>query len=87
MIDSVVNIQYAKTQLSKLVLRVERGENIVITRAGKPVARLSPMPRRCRRRRRLQPDDPLLDIATFAVDGSGESLNNAQIDRLLYGRR
>lgn len=32
----------AKTQLSKLVERVEAGEEIVITRRGKPAARLVP---------------------------------------------
>lgn len=33
----------AKTQLSKLVQRVENGEEVVIARAGKPVARLAPL--------------------------------------------
>ena len=33
----------AKTTLSKLVERVERGEDIVIARNGKPVARLVPV--------------------------------------------
>jgi antitoxin (DNA-binding transcriptional repressor) of toxin-antitoxin stability system len=32
----------AKTQLSKLVKRVEGGEEIVITRRGEPAARLVP---------------------------------------------
>jgi antitoxin (DNA-binding transcriptional repressor) of toxin-antitoxin stability system len=32
----------AKSNLSKLVERVERGEEIVITRRGEPVARLVP---------------------------------------------
>lgn len=36
-----VNIHYAKTNLSKLIERVEHGEEIVIARAGKPIARLS----------------------------------------------
>ncbi|MBI2321762.1 MAG: type II toxin-antitoxin system Phd/YefM family antitoxin [Chloroflexi bacterium] len=35
-----VNIHEAKTHLSRLVERAERGEEIVIARAGKPVARL-----------------------------------------------
>lgn len=33
----------AKTHLPKLLDRVERGETIVITRRGKPTARLLPM--------------------------------------------
>lgn len=35
-----VNMHEAKTQLSKLVARVEAGEEVVIARDGKPVARL-----------------------------------------------
>lgn len=35
-----VNVQDAKTRLSELLARVERGEEITIARAGKPVARL-----------------------------------------------
>ena len=38
-----VNIHAAKTHLSKLLERVERGETIVIARAGKPVAELVPV--------------------------------------------
>jgi prevent-host-death family protein len=38
-----VNIHAAKTHLSKLVERVEGGEEIVIARAGTPVARLAPL--------------------------------------------
>ena len=35
-----VNVHEAKTQLSKLLARVEDGEEIVIARAGRPVAKL-----------------------------------------------
>lgn len=38
-----VNIHEAKTHLSRLVERVEAGEEIVIARAGRPVARLVPI--------------------------------------------
>lgn len=37
-----VNIHEAKTHLSRLLRRVATGEEIVIARAGKPVARLVP---------------------------------------------
>lgn len=37
-----INVHEAKTQLSRLLERVERGEEIVIARAGTPVARLLP---------------------------------------------
>lgn len=46
----IVNIHAAKTQLSKLIERAEAGEEIVIGRAGKPVAKLVPyVPDRPRR--------------------------------------
>lgn len=35
-----VNVQDAKTRLSELLVRVEKGEEITIARAGRPVARL-----------------------------------------------
>ena len=45
-----VNIYDAKTNLSKLIERVESGEEIVIARNGRPVAHLVPVQRRRRRR-------------------------------------
>ncbi|WP_428487542.1 type II toxin-antitoxin system Phd/YefM family antitoxin [Rhodopila sp.] len=39
---SLINIHAAKTQLSRLVDAASAGEDIVIARAGKPVARLVP---------------------------------------------
>jgi prevent-host-death family protein len=37
-----VNMHEAKTTLSKLVALVEAGEEVIIIRAGRPVARLVP---------------------------------------------
>ena len=37
-----VNIHEAKTHLSRLLVDVEKGEEITIARAGRPVARLVP---------------------------------------------
>lgn len=37
----VLNVQEAKTRLSELLARVERGEDVLIARAGRPVAHLS----------------------------------------------
>lgn len=74
-----VNIHQAKTGLSKLVERVEAGEEIVIARAGTPVARLVAL-KRARPRRRLGlldgkvkiPDDfnrPLPESVLRAFEG------------------
>jgi prevent-host-death family protein len=35
-----VNIHEAKTSFSKLIIRASKGEEIIIARAGKPVAKL-----------------------------------------------
>jgi prevent-host-death family protein len=37
------NIHEAQANLSRLVARVEQGEEIIISRAGKPVAKLVPL--------------------------------------------
>lgn len=43
------NIHDAKTNLSRIIDRVERGEEIVISRAGTPIAKVVPLSRRVRR--------------------------------------
>ncbi len=75
--SQVVNVHEAKTHLSKLLSRVEAGEEIVIARAGKPCARLVP----CEPRRRRTPGrirgitvppeffDPLPDDELAAWEG------------------
>jgi prevent-host-death family protein len=45
-----VNIHEAKTHLSRLVARAAEGEEIVIAKAGTPVAKLVPVARPARRR-------------------------------------
>ena len=83
MAETVVNIHAAKTQLSQLVARAEKGERITIARAGKPVAQLVPAPKS--KRRKLPPDDPLLRVAEYSFDGPGGKLANKEIDRIVYG--
>ena len=45
-----VNVHEAKTHLSRLLEAVEAGEDVVIARAGKPIARLVPAAARTRPR-------------------------------------
>jgi len=47
----VHSMHAAKTQLSRLVVRASRGEEIVIARGSRPVARLVAIDRRLPRRR------------------------------------
>jgi prevent-host-death family protein len=59
--SETVNVHDAKTHLSRLLARVAAGERIVIARAGRPIAILSPIehptPRRPGRDRIVIHDD------------------------------
>jgi prevent-host-death family protein len=41
--SSKVNVHEAKTNFSKLLFHVEKGEEIIICKSGHPVARLNPV--------------------------------------------
>ena len=41
--QSIINMHYAKTHLSRLAERAHRGEEIILARAGKPYAKLVPL--------------------------------------------
>jgi prevent-host-death family protein len=43
------NMHEAKTQLSRIIDRVEHGEEVIISRAGRPVAKVIPLPSSVRR--------------------------------------
>jgi len=74
-----VNLYEAKTNLSQLVERAARGEEIVIAKAGRPLARLVPLAKRTSPRPlgllagevELGPDfdDPLPDAMKRAFEG------------------
>ena len=75
--EPTVNIHEAKTHLSRLIERVESGQEVVIARAGRPVARLVPfrarknprVPGLWRGRVRLAPDfDQVDDAITDAFE-------------------
>ena len=40
----IVNVHEAKTHLSKLLARVEAGEEIILARGGAPIAKIVPIP-------------------------------------------
>ena len=75
--EPIVNIHQAKTHLSRLIESVEAGHEVVIARAGRPVARLVPfrarknprVPGIWRGRVRLAPDfDQVDDAITDAFE-------------------
>jgi prevent-host-death family protein len=55
-----VNVHEAKTHLSRLLLKVEQGEEVVIARSGKPIARLVPI--EAPRKRRLGIDEGVFQV-------------------------
>ena len=56
-----VNIYQAKTQLSRLLAQVEEGEEVVIARSGRPIARLVPFDKHIEKRHFGQ-DEGVLSI-------------------------
>ncbi|MEX1205709.1 MAG: type II toxin-antitoxin system Phd/YefM family antitoxin [Dongiaceae bacterium] len=79
---AIVNIHEAKTHLSRLLARVAAGEEIIIARAGKPVAKLVPLSPIKKTRgygllkgKLVVPDsffDPLPEEELAAWEGGGE---------------
>ncbi len=63
----------------RILARVQKGERMILTRRGKPVARLEPVADDA-----PDPDDPFYALTDLA--GPGDSLSNAEIDACLYGR-
>lgn len=55
-----VGVHRARTQLSRLLERVMGGEEVLITRRGKPVARLVPV--QSPRRRLMEGDADVVDL-------------------------
>jgi prevent-host-death family protein len=46
---AMINVHDAKTHFSRILSRVEGGEEVVIARAGKPVARIVPLGKKKKR--------------------------------------
>lgn len=44
--STIVNMHRAKTELSKLVAKALAGEEVIVTRSGKPVVKLVPIPQK-----------------------------------------
>ncbi len=76
---TTVNMHEAKTHLSRLVERARRGEEVIIAKAGKPVARIVPIASERRQRRpgsavgkvKLAPDfhEPLPESLVAEFEG------------------
>lgn len=67
------NIHDAKTNLSRIIERVEHGEEIIISRAGHPVAKVIPLTRRADRGGR----GSLRGTLVFTEDWDADQVNDA----------
>jgi prevent-host-death family protein len=62
----------------KIIAQVQKGQRMILTCRGKPVARLEPLAQEP-----LEADDPFYSLDGLS-DGSGATLTNEQIDNDLY---
>jgi prevent-host-death family protein len=76
--NQVTLVEFRK-DAEKVLRRIRRGERLILTRRGKPVARLEPISGKAPRE-----DDPIYRLAELAQDG-GRSLTNRAMDREVYG--
>lgn len=67
------NIHDAKTNLSKIIERVEHGEEIIISRAGQPVAKVIPLAGSVQRSGR----GSLRDKLVLAPDWDSDTVNES----------
>jgi prevent-host-death family protein len=63
----------------RIIAQVQKGQRMILTRRGKPVARLEPIADDA-----PDSEDPFYSLSDLAE--RGDSLTNAQIDGLLYGQ-
>lgn len=62
----------------RVLAKVQKGERLILTHRGKPVARLEPIVDES-----PGADDPFYSLADLAE--SGDSLTNSQMDEVVYG--
>ncbi|MEK7559017.1 MAG: type II toxin-antitoxin system Phd/YefM family antitoxin [Patescibacteria group bacterium] len=75
----IINIHQAKTNLSKLIEQVAAGENVIIAKAGKPVAKLIGY------KKPLKPRKPgLLKGKIFMPDNFTDE--DPEINKMFYGK-
>lgn len=67
------NVHEAKTNLSRILERVEHGEEVIISRAGKPIAKVVPLTRAINRTGR----GSLRGKLAVAADWDSDEVNDA----------
>ena len=68
-----------RQKMQAVLSYVQKGQGVLLTYRGKPVARLEPVTNRS-----AGHDDPFYSLDRLAED-RGESLTNDEMDRVVYG--
>ncbi|OGD93889.1 antitoxin [Candidatus Curtissbacteria bacterium RIFCSPHIGHO2_01_FULL_41_44] len=74
----IFNIHQAKTNLSKLIEKTQKGEEVIIAKAGKPVVKLTPY------KEELKPRKPGLWKGKIWVSDDFDE-EDPEINKLFYG--
>ncbi|MDY0145110.1 MAG: type II toxin-antitoxin system prevent-host-death family antitoxin [Kiritimatiellia bacterium] len=74
---TVVSLVEFRKNASRILGQVRRGQSLLLTVRGKPVARIEPV------RQDISTNDPLYLLAERAVQDD-PALSNAEMDRLIY---
>lgn len=77
-----ITVLELRRNMGRVLDELKRGERLVLTYRGVPVARLEPV---AAATMEVPEDDPLLHVDEYAVDGPGGTLSNDEADRLIYG--
>ena len=81
LMNAVTMLEF-RSHTDRILRRIRKGERLILTHRGRPVARLEPpLPAR----RRYPPDDPIFHLDDFCFDGPRGKLKNSEIDRIVYG--
>ena len=68
-----INVHDAKTQFSKLLAQVEQGQEVVIARAGQPIAKLVPY---VAPNRKIAPPGSLKDMDYWMADDFNDPIDD-----------
>jgi prevent-host-death family protein len=82
-VKTITLVEFRKNAQT-ILRRVEKGERLLLSRRGKPSARLEPI---SAQRIADADTDPLLTIGKRATPSPKGKTLHADIDRILYGRR
>jgi antitoxin (DNA-binding transcriptional repressor) of toxin-antitoxin stability system len=80
---STITMLELRRESAAVLSRLSKGERLILSHRGRPVARLEPVGHE----EQIPPDgDPFLNVKSRAVPAPGGSTKHHQIDAILYGK-